>query len=345
VVTDSAPGGAPDLAAALTRGVVPLDGGLSNELARAGFDLSDALWSARLLRAAPEAITAVHAGYLEAGARIVITASYQASFEGFAAHGIDAAEAAGLMRRSVALARDAVRERGLDGRAWVAASVGPYGAVLAGGEEYTGAYAAPGWPGRAAGGRTVGELRAFHRRRLDVLLEAAPDLLAIETIPAAAEAEALLLEVADLGVPAWLSLTTVTAPDGSVRTRLGEDAGEVFAMARDVDAVIAVGINCTDPAGAATAVALAAAASGKPVVVYPNSGQTWDAVERRWAGATGFSPELVSSWVEAGARIVGGCCGVGCDDIAHVAARLSPAATSAAATGTARSPGTGRTRR
>ncbi|RYV51201.1 homocysteine S-methyltransferase [Pengzhenrongella frigida] len=311
------------LAAAIARGVVPLDGGLSNELERAGFDLSDDLWSAHVLRTAPAAITAAHVGYFEAGARVAITASYQASFEGFAARGVAPAEAAALLGRSVALARDAVDRCGLAGRAWVAASVGPYGAVLAGGQEYTGAYAAPGWTGRAGGGLTVRELREFHRRRIDALLMGAPDLLAIETIPAAAEAEALLHEVAELGVPAWLCLTTVTGADGTVRTRLGEDAAEVFAMAKDLEAVIAVGVNCVDPAGAARAVSVAAAASGKPVVVYPNAGGTWNSGERRWTGAAGFSADLVASWVDAGARVIGGCCRVGPAEISQLVATLA----------------------
>ncbi|MGV8967402.1 MAG: homocysteine S-methyltransferase [Cellulomonas sp.] len=312
-----------DLAQAIARGPVPIDGGLSNELERAGADLSGDLWSARLLRDDPEAIVAAHATYFDAGARVAITASYQTSFEGFAAHGVGPDEAIALMRRSVTLARAAAERRGLAEEAWVAASVGPYGALLAGGEEYTGAYATPGWTGRTQGGLTVAELRAFHRPRIDALLAASPDLLALETIPAAAEAEALLLEVADVGVPAWLALTTVTAPDGSVRTRLGEDAAEVFAMAADVDAIIAVGLNCTDPAGAAAAVRVAAQASGKPVVVYPNSGGTWLAAERRWAGSPSFSPEVIESWVDLGARLVGGCCQVGRAEIAEITAVLA----------------------
>ena len=306
------------IADAIGRGVVPIDGGLSTELERAGFDLSGELWSAHLLREAPEAIRSAHAAYFEAGARVAITASYQASFEGFARHGIEAGEAAALMRRSVTLAQDAVHLSGLDGRAWVAASIGPYGAVLAGGQEFTGEYAAPRWPGRTGGGLSIAELREFHRRRIETLLEASPDLLAIETIPAAAEAEALLLEVADFGAPAWLSLTTTTAADGSVRTRLGEDAAEVFAMAADVDAVVAVGVNCIDPAGATEAVRVAARASGKPVVVYPNAGETWIGSERRWRGAPEFSADHVASWIDDGARLVGGCCRVGRSQLVQV---------------------------
>jgi homocysteine S-methyltransferase len=311
------------LAEAIADGVVTIDGGLSNELERAGFDLSGDLWSAHLLSEHPEVIMAVHSEYFQAGARVAITASYQASFEGFASHGVDAEGAAALIRRSVTLARESVQRCGLDGQAWVAASIGPYGAILSGGQEYTGAYASPNWTGRSQGGLSIGELRSFHRRRIETLLEASPDLLAIETIPAAAEAEALLLEVAEIGVPAWLSLTTVTAPDGSVRTRLGEDAAEIFAMAAEVDAVLAVGINCTDPARATTAVRVAAQASGKPVVVYPNSGETWNGPQRRWQGTPGFSADQVTAWATSGARLIGGCCRIGRTEITQIVAALA----------------------
>src|SRR5919107_4274112 len=159
-----------------------------------------------------------------AGAQVATTASYQATERGFAAAGIDAAGTEALLRRSVALAR----EGALDG--WIAGSVGPYGAMLADGSEYTGAY---------VGEIGVRELRAFHRPRMTVLAEAGADVLACETVPAAAEAEALVAEAADLGVPVWLSLTTVLGDDGVVRTRRGEPAAKVFAMASSVDEVVA----------------------------------------------------------------------------------------------------------
>jgi homocysteine S-methyltransferase len=297
------PSGA-DLAAALAAGPVVLDGGLSTELERAGYDISGDLWSAVLLRDAPAAAVAAHRAFFAAGAQVATTASYQASFEGFAAAGADDDEVLRLLRLSVRLAREATD--GEPGR-WVAASVGPYGAMLAGGQEYTGEYARPG----ADGALDVGALRAWHRRRLEVLADAGADVLAVETIPAAVEAEALIAEVAALGVPAWISLTTVTGPDGTVRTRLGEDAAGVFALARGVPEVIAVGVNCTDPDGVTAAVRVAAAASGKPVVAYPNSGETWDGPARRWRGRPDVDPAAVTAWTAAGARLVGGCCRVG----------------------------------
>ena len=297
------------LAAALAHGVVVLDGGLSTELESRGHDVTSALWSARLLRDDPQAIVDAHAAFASAGARVSTTASYQATLPGFAAAGIGAAEARALVRRSVQLARDGLAAAGVTG--WVAGSVGPYGAFLADGSEYRGDYvtAVP-----------VAELREFHRPRLELLADAGADVLACETLPAAAEVEALLAEVARLGVPAWLSLTAVTGPDGVPRTRRGEPLSEVLAMAADVAAVVAVGVNCTDPAHVVPAVR-AAAATGRPVVAYPNSGEVWDAAGRRWTGSPGVGD--VDGWLAAGARLVGGCCRVTPADVRSITERVS----------------------
>ncbi|WP_324277589.1 homocysteine S-methyltransferase [Blastococcus brunescens] len=268
--------------------------GLSTELEARGHDVSSALWSARLLRDDPAAIVAAHAAFAAAGAQVATTASYQATVGGFAATGVDAGEARRLIASSVALAREG------QGPGWVAGSVGPYGAMLADGSEYTGAYVAE---------VGIAELRAFHRPRMELLAEAGADVLACETVPAAAEAEALLTEAEALGVPIWLSLTTVVDDAGLARTRRGERAADVLAMAADVDAVVAVGVNCTAPSAVAPSLAAAALAS-RPVVVYPNSGETWDAAARRWAGSPGILPDDVPGWVSAGGRLIGGCCRV-----------------------------------
>jgi len=199
----------------------------------------------------------------------------------------------------------------------VAASVGPYGAVLADGSEYTGAYAVPGR-------MDVSDLEAFHRQRLEVLAAAGPDVLACETLPALAEVEALVRALPGVGVPAWLSLTTVVDAEGVVRTRLGEPASEAFAMARDSDQVLAVGVNCLDPADVLPAVREAAQVSGKPVVVYPNSGETWDAATRSWNGDADLRLEDVSAWLDAGARLVGGCCRVLPAHVRRVSQLLRP---------------------
>jgi homocysteine S-methyltransferase len=297
----------PDLADALAVGPVVLDGGLSTELEARGHDVSSALWSARLLRDEPAAIVAAHAAFAAAGAEVATTASYQATVEGFAAVGVAAAEARRLIASSVALARE-----GQAGAGWVAGSVGPYGAMLADGSEYTGAYVAD---------LTVAELRAFHRPRMELLAAAGADVLACETVPAAAEAEALIAEADELGVPVWLSLTTVLDGEGVVRTRRGERATDVFAMTAHVDAVIAVGVNCTAPALVGPAVT-AASSAGKPVVAYPNSGEGWDAVTRSWTGTPGIAPDAVAGWLSDGARLVGGCCRVRPHHLAAICAAV-----------------------
>ncbi|OBH57499.1 homocysteine S-methyltransferase [Mycobacterium mantenii] len=279
-----------------------LDGGLATELEARGHDLSDPLWSARLLADAPQEIVAVHDGYFRAGAMIATTASYQASFEGFAARGIDRREAAGLLRRSVELARTARDEAGADG-ALVAASIGPYGAALADGSEYRGRY-----------GLSVAALKRWHRPRLETLAAAGPDVLACETVPDIDEAQALVELVRSVGKPAWLSYTI----DGD-RTRAGQPLADAFAVAAGVDEIVAIGVNCCAPDDVLPAIA-AATAVGKPVIVYPNSGERWDALQRSWIGPSRFSTDLGAQWIAAGARIVGGCCRIGPADVAALAA-------------------------
>lgn len=299
--------GTPSLAEALADGTVVLDGGMSNQLASAGHDLSDELWSARLLAEDPEAVTAAHLAYFDAGADVAITASYQATFEGFARRGTGQDEAAALLALSVECARTAVRRSRTSRPLWVAASVGPYGAMLADGSEYRGRY-----------GLSVTELERFHRPRMEVLAAAAPDVLALETVPDADEAEALLRALRGLGVPAWLSYSA--AGD---RTRAGQPLEDAFALAARADEVIAVGVNCCTPEDADHAVALAARVTGKPVVVYPNSGEEWDAGARAWTGSPTFTASRVTGWRESGARLIGGCCRVGPETISSVAGTLS----------------------
>ena len=293
------------------------DGGLATELEARGHDLSDALWSARLLVEAPQEITAVHMSFFRAGAMIATTASYQASFEALAARGIGRDETIRLLRRSVELASGARAKADIaDGEAgrsgsstkqrWVAASVGPYGALLADGSEYRGRY-----------GLSVAQLEDWHRPRLEALADAGADVLALETIPDADEAEALVNVVRSLGVPAWLSYTI----DG-LRTRAGQPLADAFAVAAGVPEIVAVGVNCCAPTDVLAAIE-PAGDTGKPVIVYPNSGERWDAARRTWVGQPRFSPRLAAEWVLAGARVVGGCCRVRPADIAELSAALA----------------------
>lgn len=280
------------LAAALTDRPVVLDGGLGTLLESRGNDVTSALWSARVLRDDPDEVRAAHAEFVAAGAEVVITASYQLGFGGV----IPDAEVETLLRRSVSVARDA-------GDVVVAASVGPLGALRADGSEYTGAY-----------GLSLDDLRAAHRRRLRVLAETGADVLAVETIPSPLEVEALALELADLDVPAFVSLSG----DSSGFSAPGSRA-RALQLAASVPGVIAVGVNCCAPASVGAALA---EAPGIPLVAYPNTGETWDAATRTWHGGAAALADDAPAWVAAGARLVGGCCRSAPSDIAAIAAAV-----------------------
>ncbi|MER5204792.1 homocysteine S-methyltransferase [Streptomyces sp. NPDC002825] len=253
--------------------------------------------SARLLRDAHEAITAVHRACFEAGAQVAITAGYQATNEGFGRLGISRAETTTLLRRSVGLARETAA-----GSGWVAASVGPYGAMLADGSAYRGDY-----------GLTVAELTRYHRPRLEVLAEAAPDVFAVETIPDTREAEAVVTALDGLGIPAWLahSIRRTT-------TSASQPLAEAFALARSSTAVVATGVNCAPATEVAPALAMVA---DLPGVAHPDGG-VWDPQARTWQGAEDEIASLAPAWLAAGAALVGGCCRVGPTGIKELAARL-----------------------
>ena len=296
---------------------VVLDGGMSNALEDRGHDLSDALWSARLLKDAPDEIAAVHRAYYEAGAMVATTASYQASVIGFERAGVSRDEAERLVASSVRIARE-VRDEFTDGRQrLVAASVGPYGAMLADGSEYRGRY-----------GVSASALRDFHGPRLELLIGAGPDLLAVETIPDADEADVLVGLLAELDFPAWFSYSI----EGT-HTRAGQPLTDAFTIPT-IDQVVAVGINCCTPDDVQAAVETAVAVTGKPAIAYPNSGETWDAANHRWTSTPATATTLASpgpapvialapGWLAAGATYLGGCCRVGPGEIQALSLAIS----------------------
>ena len=291
------------------RATIVLDGGLATELERSGHDLHDPLWSARVLVEDPDAIRAVHAAYFGAGAHVAISASYQATFEGFAGRGIDGANAAALMRTSVELARDAA-----SGDQLVAASVGPYGAMLGNGAEYTGDY-----------DRGEDELVEFHVPRMEALAAAEPDLFAVETIPSIVEAAALVRALDKVPeVPAWVSFS---CRDGT-HICDGTPIDQVVRTVATAPTVVAVGINCTPPLHAESLVETVYATTDKPVVCYPNRGSFWDPMRKAWTDPPrqdARPPLRPLDWRRAGASLIGGCCGTTPADIAAAAAALRPA--------------------
>ena len=294
------------------RGTLLLDGGLGTELERAGGDLSSPLWSAQVLLADPAQVVLVHKAYLEAGAECITSASYQISAEGFRRAGLSAEEADLALTTSVLLARQ-VRDRFQqihNRRALVAASVGPYGAMLADGSEFRGDYRL-----------TIEQLTEFHLPRMTTLAAAAPDLLACETIPSLLEAQALVSCLHFLpSQKAWFSFSC--ADDQHVSH--GEQLADCGRLLDSESQVLAVGINCTAPGLIAKLVRQLRAVTGKPIVVYPNAGQTWDSVARQWRGAAGDNlATLAAEWRLEGARWFGGCCGTTPQDIANLRAAIA----------------------
>jgi len=290
-------------------GTVVLDGGLATELERRGADLRDPLWSAKVLVEDPDAIRAVHEAYFEAGADVAISASYQATFEGLAGRGIERDAAAKLMRRSVELAREAA-----GGDRVVAASVGPYGAMLGNSAEYTGDY-----------DRNEDELVEFHVPRIEALAEAEPDVFAVETIPSFVEAGALARALERVPeIPAWVSFSCRDGGHVCDGTPIAS-AVEIVAAA---PSVIAVGVNCTSPLHVERLVETISATTEERVVCYPNRGSFWDPIRKTWTDPPrqdARPPLRPLAWKEAGASMIGGCCGTTPEDIAAIAAALGRA--------------------
>ncbi len=288
------------------QGVVVLDGGLATELEAQGHDLEDPLWSAKILLESPEAVRRVHRAYLEAGADCIATVTYQATLQGFGRRGYTATEAEELLREAVRLAtseRDAFwrnrAQRAGRLRPLVAASVGPYGAFLADGSEYSGRY-----------GLNEAELRAFHAPRWRILAGSEADLLACETIPSGPEVRALLGLLRETPERwAWISFSC--GDDAHLWD--GTPVTEAAAACDAEERVAAVGVNCVRPELVEALVTRLRAATDKPVVVYPNSGDVYDAVRRAWVpGPTTSIPSAHATvWVARGARVVGGCCHIG----------------------------------
>ncbi|XP_072987346.1 homocysteine S-methyltransferase 2-like [Typha latifolia] len=299
-------------------GCAVIDGGLATELEANGADLNDPLWSAKCLISSPHLIRKVHLDYLEAGANIIITASYQATIQGFESKGFSREQSEALLRKSVEIACEArdifvkgcsivsssAHEKQATSKqrpVLVAASVGSYGAYLADGSEYSGDY------GTA---NKLEYLKDFHRRRIQVLAEAGADLIAFETIPNKLEAQAYaeLLEENDIKIPAWFAFNS---KDGT-NVVSGDSLFECASIADSCPKVAAVGINCTPPRFIHGLILSIQKVTDKPILIYPNSGERYDADKKEWVASTGVSDvdfvSYVSIWRQAGAALIGGCC-------------------------------------
>ncbi len=299
------------------RHVEILDGALATELERRGANLADPLWSAKVLLEQPDLIRGVHLDYFRAGADVATTATYQATFEAFERRGLSRETAAQVMRDAVDLAVVARQQfwrvpANRVNRRWplIAASVGPYGAMLADGSEYRGHY-----------GVTEQALREFHRPRLQVLARSGADLLACETIPCLREALVLVRLLEEFpSVSAWIGFS---CQDGQ-RTCEGDLVADCAAALHGCPQIAAIGVNCTPPEFVGELLRAMRSRTDKPLLAYPNSGERYDAAAKSWHGHTGLVSfaEQSQSWHAAGARLIGGCCRTTPRDIAAIRAGL-----------------------
>jgi homocysteine S-methyltransferase len=295
--------------------IMILDGALGTELERQGCSLDDPLWSARILLEQPELIRQTHLNYFRAGADCAITSSYQASVEGFQSHGLEEKEAQDLIGKTVKLAaeaREIYRQEANDSNQvspLVAGSVGPYGAFLADGSEYRGDYQV-----------SDEVLKQFHKPRIQALLEAGADLLAFETIPSVREAEILIKLLKEFpDASAWLTFTlrdSKSISDGTLLARCAE-------LAASSNQIAAIGLNCAPISVVTDSVKELKKHTSQPIIVYPNSGEKYDAVSKTWSGAQGDESLAGCSptWYKAGAQIIGGCCRTTPQQIQHLAKR------------------------
>jgi len=275
-----------------------LDGGMATELERRGCDLSGPLWSAHILDSSPEIIEQVHLDYLRAGADCISTVSYQVSALGYAELGRASEDAAEALRKSVEIAvaaRDQSRAES-DRAVSIAASLGPYGAALHNGAEFHGRYTI-----------AFDDLVSFHSERLAVIADTDADIVALETVPSLEEARAITLALAKFpSIAAWISFTC----KDEHHVAHGERLADCAAMLDRIPQVAAIGVNCTQPKFILSLIADLKSASEKPVFVYPNSGELWDAGKRSWYGQASIDDYArdAAEWYAAGVQAVGGCC-------------------------------------
>ncbi|MBN1197199.1 MAG: homocysteine S-methyltransferase [Candidatus Aminicenantes bacterium] len=284
-----------------------IDGGLSNQLENQGNNLDDPLWTAVLLADRPEEIREAHLAYLRAGAECLITSSYQASLQGLQTRVHDTDTAKKLLLKTVDLAREAIADFTADSRMdfspKVAASIGPYGAFLADGSEYTGNY-----------GVSVQTMLDFHRPRLELLDQSDADFFAVETLPDFFEARVLAQLLQNTDKSAWVSFS---CRDGA-HLRDGSPIEKCLQLFARHPRVFALGINCTAPRHISELIRrVREAAPEKRVVVYPNSGEVYNAASRTWSDAADLNhlERMVEEWLDVGADMVGGCCRLGPDAV------------------------------
>lgn len=291
-----------------------LDGGMSNVLENQGCDLNHKLWSAKIIETNPQAIVNCHLTYLEAGANCITTAGYQATVKGFMELGFGLTAAKQLVLKSVELAEKAKSEfltkNKIKDNIYIAASMGPYGAYLADGSEYRGAYPI-----------SEKELESFHLEQIKILDDSGADFLAFETIPSLLEIKVLSSLLIDTVKPAWVSFSC----KDELYLNDGEKISEAAKILANHPSVFAIGVNCTAPKYITSIIqTLKNSAPDKRVIVYPNSGEVYRADSKSWQGISDpdLFQKMAQEWFENGTDILGGCCRIGPDHIRKIKALI-----------------------
>lgn len=328
--------------------IIPIfhDGGFATECERRGVTLNHELWSSKVLLDDPDMVTGVHLAFLEGGSDVVSTATYQ--MQAAALQRLDLTLGA-LAARAVAAARGACAKAPRGGL--VAGSLGPYGATIPGGREFTGDYDAP-----------EGGFATFHRARIEALVSQGVDVLLLETFPRADEAleaaaaahEVIAQHGAATSVVVSMTMKVVRSETGAivdVLTAAGDRPLATFQALQACPSVRFVGINCSEPAAVSALLGVLAASNGAwrlrddiGIAIYPNSGERyvsgdtvgvghWDASELIGEQAV-IGGRLSAHWPEwkplllrcsSDRRLglpvlLGGCCRVYPEDIARLRA-------------------------
>ncbi|XP_055309839.1 homocysteine S-methyltransferase-like [Sitodiplosis mosellana] len=295
-------------------GLLVIDGAMGTELEVRGCNLNDKLWSAKVLLENPELIYQVHLDYFRVGADFVITSSYQASVAGFARRGLNEQQALALIAKSVELAKQArtdyLNELKQAKTLLIAGSVGPYATLLADGSEYRGDYQL-----------LHDEFAAYHRPRIQALVEAGVDFLCIETIPSVSEVQSQLKLLTEF--PTMTACITFSLRD----TEHLCDGTPLSAIIDQINAqpqVVAIGVNCIALEKVTGALKTLRRLTDRPLLVYPNSGEQYDPITKTWISRNDIQSlvDHIDEWLEAGAKMIGGCCRTGPQDIQQIAAKL-----------------------
>ena len=285
-----------------------IDGGLSTELESIGAHFKGELWTGQALLNEPDLVERAHKNFVDAGAEVIITASYQLSRAGFQEIGLSAKDADRALAKSVELAKSAVH----GSTCLVAASIGPYGAILHDGSEFRGDYRV-----------SQSQLEDFHSERLEVILAAKPDILAIETIPNIIETKALAKVLKNIDLPSWFSFTAASGSKMWSGEPIEDAAGELAELTN----LMAAGVNCVQPIHVEELTRRINAVTGLPAIAYPNDGGKWDATTNTWSGQDSKTlVDWVPQWADTAIEWVGGCCGTSAQEIAMVQLALSQSA-------------------